>query len=144
MSAHVEMVGLADLIEQLRKLPEELGDEGAAIVEAAADKAEHEIYASYPAVTGDLRDHLTQKVERTRFGVIATVKNTAKLAGIFENGTSARHYITKRNGVKHLTGRMPPAHVFIPTISRNRIAMYQALGKLLEAKGLEVSGDATS
>jgi hypothetical protein len=136
--------GLDELIEQLRQLPRELTDEASSIMEAFAQKAEREIYNAYPDVTGDLRDHLSTKTERTEFGVIVTVKNSSKLAYIYENGTAARHYITKRNGVKHLTGAMPVGNAFIPPMSRNRRAAYEAIAKLMEAKGLEVTGDATS
>lgn len=132
---------LAELREALRRLPEELGGEAAHIVEATTNAAAADIKAAYPRVTGNLSDGLAWGVEANRFGAAGYVRNTAPHAYLFENGSEARHYITKR-GARHLTGRMPPAHAFIPVMQRRRRAMYGQLKALMERHGLMVSGDA--
>ena len=69
------------------------------------------------------------------------LKNTSKLAYIFENGTEARHYVTV-NGKQHLTGKMPGFHIFIPIVMQERRNMYADIRALLTAKGLTATGDA--
>jgi hypothetical protein len=75
--------------------------------------------------------------DKGRFSAGAIVKNTAKHAWIFENGTQARH-----NDLGANRGSMPPGHVFIPAVIKRRRIMYQQLRALLERHGLKVSGDA--
>ena len=144
MSARVEIEGLAELIEELRNLPQELTSEASSIAEKAGRAAFNQISANYASHvhTGDLVGHMKMDIERSQFGVLVTVSNTAKIAFVYENGSEARHYYTK-NGVKHVTGRMPALHAFIPPASRNRRAMYQALGEMVEKKGLTVTDAAT-
>jgi len=146
MSASVEIVGLDDLIRDLRNLPRELADEASVIIERAATTAYNQISANYAAhqVTGNLVNHMRQTEQRSTFGTSVNVSNTAKHAYWYENGTNARHYYTKKNGVKHMVGAMPPRHAFIPVISRNRIRMYDELKRLMERHGLEVKTDASA
>jgi len=132
--------GLAETIEQLRSLPAELAGEASGIVTNAGEGAMSDMH--YPRRSGDLADHLKlEKVSAGQYGAGVVVKNTSKLALLFENGTEARHYFTV-NGVRKETGRMPPGHVFIPAVVRRRREMYEQLKAMLERHGLEVSGDA--
>ncbi len=129
--------GLQDLFEGLRNLPPELQAEGGEIVVAHAEAAQTEIQGAYPSRTGNLRDHVTVKTVVGQFSTNAIVKNTAKHAVIFENGTQARH-----TDLGAARGSMPPGHVFVPVVIRRRRAMYEALKGLIAKKGLVVSGDA--
>ena len=147
MSTEFRIDGLDELMAALRALPKELASEASAIVERSARTAFNQISANYAGHnhTGKLERSMKLETERTAFGAIATVKNTDPIAYVFENGSVARHYITKRNGVVHVTGSMPPMHAFIPVMSRVRLEqMYPALKRMLEAHGLEVTGDATA
>ncbi len=136
--------GLEELKAALRNLPGELGDDATAIVNTAAEDAMAGVIAAYEGhvLTGDLVGHVFLSQEaRNKFGATYVVKNTAKHAWIFEEGTQARHYVTV-HGKTHLTGAMPPSHVFVQTMVRARRQMYANLKDLLAQKGLEVSGDA--
>lgn len=146
MSASVVIDGLDDLFAALRNLPKELGGEATAIVEHSARAAFNQISANYAAHTrtGHLARSMKIEIQKTEFGAIAVVSNTDKIAYVFENGSVARHYITKANGVVHVTGQMPPLNAFIPPASRNRFRMYDALRRMMESKGLEVTGSATA
>jgi hypothetical protein len=135
--------GLEELKAALRSLPFDLTGEAANDVEEAANAAAFAVKSAYGAhrVTGNLQDHVVvQEQARGQFGVAYVVKSTARHAWLFEHGTEARHYVTRR-GVKHLTGKMPPAHIFIPTMMRQRRAMYGRLKDVLVRAGLQVSGE---
>jgi len=136
-SASVRWAGLDELVDALRHLPADLTGEAGHIVEGIANAAAGDIRSAYPSVTGNLRDHVyVTHFEAGRFGVGAIVKNTAKHAWIYENGTAARHYYTEATGAKKAVGAMPAGHVFIPTMMRHRRRMYQQLADLLERHGL--------
>jgi len=128
--------GLADLQHALEQLPNDMTGEAAHIVEAAANSAAATIKAEYPVRTGELRDRLTVDFSRDGLSVVGTVRNTSKLAWIFENGTQARHTEIGAN-----RGAMPPGHVFIPTVAARRRQMYAELLELVKRNGFEVSGD---
>lgn len=129
--------GLAELKAALKALPTELRDESAAIVYANADEARNEIIAAYPKHTGNLKNHVYVQRKPGQFGAAAIVKNTAKHAWIFENGTQARHTDIGAN-----RGSMPAGHVFVPAVIRRRRIMYDVLKDLLVKHGLIVSGNA--
>jgi hypothetical protein len=136
MSTTFKIEGLAELRAALRRLPEELRDEAREIITREATAAKDQIVAAYPEHTGNLRNHVyLSTTAGGRFGAAATVRNTAKHAWIFENGTQARHTAIGAN-----RGAMAPGHVFIPIMIRRRRAMYAGLADLLRAKGLQVSG----
>jgi hypothetical protein len=139
MANRFVFTGLEELKAELRTLPADLTAEASHIVEAAANGAAATIKASYPP--GELQDSLSVQVSVSGFAAGAVVKNTSKLASIYENGTEARHYTTV-HGVRHETGRMPPKNVFIPTMQRKRAQMYDQLADLLVSHGLAVSGRA--
>lgn len=142
MSARVKWEGLTELRAELRRLPAALAEEARLIVHSAAEAAGDRIRHDYPRKAGNLADHVTvEQVGSGPFGAGYIVKSTAKHAFIFEHGTQARHYLTV-NGVKHLTGKMPPAHVFVRNATRSRREMYELLKEMLIEHGLRVSGDA--
>jgi hypothetical protein len=129
--------GLEELKAALRSLPADLTGEGGHIVEAETNAAEGQIKRGYPVRTGHLRDGVSSEIKTTGFSVSGIVKNTARHAYIFENGTQARH-----NEIGANRGSMPPGHVFIPTVIERRRVMYAELKDLLVRHGLKVSGDA--
>ncbi|MEP7304213.1 MAG: hypothetical protein ABJA98_01720 [Acidobacteriota bacterium] len=150
MSASVLWEGLEELKAQLRTLPADLTEEASHIVQGAANSAEATIKAGYSVVSGDLRDHLFQsQTLKGRYGVGIVMKNTAKHAWLYDNGSQARHYITA-SGKDHKTGASghalvnphPPTHLFVKTMAYERRRMYDQLKDLLMRHGLTVSGDA--
>jgi hypothetical protein len=135
--------GLEELKVALQSLPADLTGEAANDVQEAANAAATAVRSAYGKhrVTGNLQDHVVvQERSRGQFGVAYVVKSTARHAWLFEKGTEARHYVT-RNGVRHLTGRMPPANIFVPTVMRHRRSMYDRLRDVLVRYGLQVSGE---
>jgi len=140
--SHIVWTGLDELKRMLRDLPADLTVEASVIVTDAAERAKQDIVTSYPDHLGNLRKGVSigPGTNVGRFGASTVLKNNSPLAWIFENGSQARHYVT-RNGVKHDTGRMPPAHVFIPIVIRQRRAMYVRLKEMLQNHGLTVTGD---
>lgn len=130
--------GLADLRADLRKLPEELRDDASQIVIDAADGAASDIVEDYPERTGKLKKGVkVQRLTGSRFFAGAIVRNTAKHAFLWENGTQARHTELGAN-----RGAMPPGNVFVPNVLRRRRQMYDQLKALIASKGLTVTGDA--
>ncbi len=129
--------GMDEFRAALRQLPPELSQQGGDIVIEHAQTAGSDIRAAYEAsaVTGNLAKHLKVEVLSREFGAAVVVKSTAKHAVIFENGTQIRKTKTGAN-----RGAMPPAHVFVPTVIRERHAMVDDLKALMESKGLEVGG----
>jgi len=134
--------GLAELRAEILALPEACTGEAAKRIEGAANGAKVDIAGAYPWRTGDLRKKTTV-TPVTRKGLIvgAVVKNTSKLASVVENGSQARHYFSI-NGVKHLTGKMPALHVFVPRILKARRRLIQELKDMVARHGAKVSGDA--
>lgn len=134
--------GLAELHAQLARMPEELTGEAGKAVEGAANGAYVDIASAYPYRTGNLRMGMRlQSVIRKGLVVAAVLKNIAPHAIILERGTQARHYFTV-NGVKHLTGKMPPGHVFVPRVLKARRALTAQLKDMLFRWGAkQVTGD---
>jgi hypothetical protein len=142
MSVTLHWSGLDDFKVNLAALPDTLGAEADPIVDAAANAAAAEIRAGYPGTAASLAGHVfVSRLDKGKTTSARLVKNTSPLAFIFENGTQVRHYVSV-HGKPHLTGRMPPLHVFVPPIIKHRRAMYVELKALLERNGLIVIGDA--
>lgn len=134
--------GLAELKAALLHLPADLTGEATHLVDGIANGAAADLKAAYPERTGHLRAGVSvTHVDRGTFSAGAIVKSTAPHAWLFDNGSQARHYITK-NGKTHVTGAMPPTHVFVKTLVEARRRMWEQLRGLLERHGLVVSGDA--
>lgn len=129
--------GMEEFKAALRQLPKELSGEGGDIVVEHAHTAGEDIRAHYEAsaVSGNLAKHVKVEVESRAAGASAIVKSTAKHGIIYENGTQIRK---TKGGLNR--GAMPPAHVFIPTVIRERRAMVEDLKDLMRTKGLEVTG----
>lgn len=141
MANKIAWEGMDELRAVLKRLPRDLADDASEIVVKHAEGARNEIYAAYPARTGNLRGGLSvNPYAASRYGAGAVLRNHAPHAFIFEHGTQARHYFTAR-GKKKLTGRMPPGNVFIPRVIKWRRRMYEALKALLVQHGLIPSGE---
>jgi len=130
--------GLEEFKVDLTKLPARLRDQARDIVENAAEEAKSSIFQAYPRRTGNLR--LGVQIEHKplgSFGQRSIVKNKAKHAFIYENGTVARHTSLGAD-----RGIMPAGKVFVPIARRRRRRMYQELKTMMRDEGLEVTGDA--
>lgn len=151
--ASVTWTGLDELRAQLQRMPAELTGEASGIVTDAAASAKAEIVGIYEQhrVTGNLAKRVTMGPSGGRetqlsghFGVAIVVKSTAPHAWLFDNGSQARHYITK-TGQPHDTGKMwgrtPPTHAFVRTMIKHRRRMYSRLADMLRRSGLIVSGE---
>jgi hypothetical protein len=124
-----EIRGLDQLIRDLQQLPTELKGDATTIVIDAAHKAQAEIVAAYPVVTGNLRRGVKVGVKVIGpEGVNAVVRSSAPHAWLYEHGRSRWGEVSD-----------PPAPVFIPTMMRMRRAMYAQLARLLEQHGLDVT-----
>lgn len=140
MSSSLRFDGLAELRAQLRRLPEELAGEASGIVDRNAKDAAEGIRADYRRHlrTGRLEDGvIVTHVDAGKYAAGAIVKNTAKHAWLFENGSQSRHTDIGAN-----RGSMPPGHVFIPRVVRQRRTMYEQLKAMLVRVGFEVDGNA--
>jgi len=136
---------MEELRETLRNLPDALKHDAEEIVHGAVDAAEAEIYAAYGQKSGNLRRGLKQEVVASNpFGITVRLKNTAKHAWLWDNGTEARHYTTE-TGAIHETGAMwgktAPPHTFVRGASKWRRRMYEQLRTMLEDHGLLTRGD---
>lgn len=141
MSARVWFSGLEEFKADLRKLPRELADKGAYIIRHRAVEAMTEIDAKYQNLkyparsTGNLRKGLQITEEPSTFGMKVVLRNTAKHAFIYENGTE-----TRETAAGWDRGKMPPARVFVPTAQKHRRLMYQELAQMMRDAGLRVTG----
>lgn len=129
--------GLKEFQEQLRQLPEACTGEAGNLITGAVNAVAHDIKGAYPVRTGNLRDHLVI-APLTKRGLVtgAAVKNTAKHALIWENGTQVRHTSLGAN-----RGSMPPGHNFVPKIVRARRALTQQLKDMVARHGAVVIGE---
>lgn len=127
--------GLDELREELKRLPYGLVASAAGKVSARARSATERVRAGYPARTGDLRKRVSVSIKVDKASVVATVKNTAPHAWMFENGTQARHTAIGAN-----RGAMPPGHVFVPAVIKRRREMYDRLRGMMRGHGLKVVG----
>lgn len=139
MSVSLRYTGLAEMYADLRALPAHLRTEGAAIVVDEGAQAFNEIIEAYPSRTGNLKRGMKLETHPSEFGMRVILRNVAKHAWLYENGTQVRHTDLGQNrGFAH------PAHVFVPRIIRHRRAMYARLAALLASTGLKVTGDAAA
>lgn len=133
MSATVRWNGLDELLEQLRNLPADLTAEAGHIIEASANAAAVQVRSGYGSHrrTGKLQESVVVDVLASgEFGVVRRLRATAKHAHLVEYGTQARHTAIGAN-----RGSMPPAHIFVPAVLRNRRQMYEALKDLVLRHG---------
>jgi len=122
--------GLEEFKADLRRLPVELRDEGRALVLRHATAARDLTIANYPeGPTGALKRGVVMTEERSEFGMMAVVKSRAYHAHLYEYGS--RHQPPA-----------PPEKRLGTHAARERRKMYEALKRLMESKGLKVTGDA--
>jgi hypothetical protein len=131
--------GLEELKEALRRLPQELAEEAAVIVQAQAEAAAREMDAGYAAHewTGNLRAGLIvrQDFSSVQYGARWIVRNRAKHAFIAEHGTAFGRVTDK--GVSR--GKMPPLNIFIPIAIKRRRMMVRLLADIVRRHGLQVT-----
>ena len=151
MPVKLTLRGVSQLTEDLRRLPEQLRDEGRQIAQGHLDAAESTIRSAYARMTasgtrrekgrapGNLEAGLGQRQltaagQAARFGVKLRLENRAPHAYLVEVGTEL-----ERDYRGAPRGRMPAAKIFLPTVIRARRDMTADLVALLERAGLRVS-----
>jgi hypothetical protein len=133
VSATLQILGLNDLLAELRKLPAALAEDGGDRVEAHTKAAADKVIAQYPEVTGNLKGGVKYSVKRSRDGATGRVITGAPHAFIFETGTASR-----QTALGYNRGPMPGAKIFIPTVQAERAALQTDLAAVLRKHGLEV------
>lgn len=137
MSVRLQMTGLAELREALRKLPEHLTDEASVIVQAHADDAKARIQQAYAeGPTGNLRRGVTKDHFKGRFTTNAIVRSRAKHASLYEYGTTRRR--TKTGANRGTMNPAPDQNRMIPIVVRKRRQMVEALKDLVRRNGFQV------
>lgn len=139
MSVFLKWQGLAELRDELGKLPDEVVAEAREITRATTELAKGEIVGQYEAhrVTGNLaKGVIVSPWNKGQDAPGYKIKSTAPHAWLFENGSQARH-----NSIGANRGPMPAANVFVPTVIKRRREMYEQLKAMIARKGLRVSGD---
>lgn len=140
MSARFVWDGVAEMKRELRKLPEALTREAQDIVDKRAVNAASTIHGMYLAgpysFTGNLAAGVgIQYGARGRGLASVRVVSNAPHAHLIENGTAMR--FTDEGAYR---GIMRPQHIFVPTMMREREAMWGEIALMLVKHGLEVSG----
>lgn len=138
-------VGLEELMTEMRNLPTNLRDEANDLIRGQADSAADSVRARYNKhiLTGNLvRGVRVRKLDAGPYGARYQVASTAPHATWIEKGTEVRHYITQKNGVKKLVGRMPGYNIFGPIMGRHRRFLFDELWVLLQRHGFIVRGAA--
>lgn len=144
MSARITWQGVGEFRVSLVGLPAALADEAVEIVRTHAEGAAAEITAGYPAVTGNLKRGMRVSYFKNPLNSGAEVRNRAPHSWWYDNGTQARHYTTKKNGVRHETGAMwggsrPPTHLFVRTMIKWRRRFDAAIAFQLRQHDLVVT-----
>ena len=133
MSATMEIRGIRDLMEELRKLPAHLAAEGSAQVEAHTKASADKVRDAYPDVSGDLKGGVTHTVRKNRDGAMGRVVSRAPHAFIYETGTASR-----QTALGYNRGPMPGKKIFIPTMQEERRDLEDDLADILRSVGLQV------
>ena len=139
-STELQIHGLDELRQALRRLPPELVRDAGPIVHAAAEETGRSIRATYEAhrKTGNLAEHVAIDIAGDAVSATARVRSTAKHAWLFERGSGPRRWA--KNG--KATGVMPATPTLVPIAVRRRSIMVAALVDLVEKAGLTVTGSA--
>jgi hypothetical protein len=136
MASNFQWHGLDELRDQMRRLADDLGSQGAAaaIVRRATDGTAQDLRAAYEQHrhTGTLASRVRTRYPRPLVGVVSSA---APHANIFEKGTVERH---TRSGANR--GRMPAARILGAIAVRHRREMNAELAALLRAYGFDVTG----
>lgn len=129
----MQILGLRELMEELRKLPAALAAEAEAQIEAHTKAAADTIRDKYPDVTGNLKGGVKYSVRKNRDGAMGRVVSSAPHAFIYETGTASR-----QTALGYNRGPMPGKKIFIPTMQAERAALEEDLADILRAAGLQV------
>jgi hypothetical protein len=135
VSVTLNWIGLQELRDALKELPDVLVEQATTKVTTAADDAAAEVIAAYPEVTGNLKAHV--KVDGTpnsRGGVYRRVRSTARHAHLYEFGHMTRQPTIAGKTRRKIAG----ANVFIPIMKKRRARMYEDLIDVVESQGLDV------
>ena len=135
MPVSLRIDGVSDLVRDLTRLPETLGEAAAPRVDQAASDAEATIRANYPVRTGALRNGLRHALVTSPGRARAVLVNDAPHAAVYEYGSELRHTAT---GAPR--GRMPAAHNFVPVVVREKRDLVEDVIDLVEREGLTVRG----
>ena len=135
-TAQLKIVGLTEFREALKKLPPDLVNEAAVIIQMSAEETARQVTAVYAQhrVTGNLVSHVRVEHTLDKAHARSRVLSTAKHAYLFEYGSKKRAWKSGKN-----TGVMPGAHAKIPIAVARRRIMVQALIGLVERAGLVVT-----
>lgn len=139
MSGYGHWEGMDELRAAMRKIADGgLSGEAGHIVEGSTNAAVTAIKAGYSSHrrSGNLNDGVSSTLSSDRNGAAGIVRSSSPHAWIFENGTQARHSALGAN-----RGSMPPGHVFVPAVVKERKRMYIDLKALVERAGFEVSDE---
>lgn len=117
--------GMADLIEDLRRMPTAVESAASTLIHTAADTMHAEVLGEYAEVTGDLKAHVTV-VQINAFR--AQVKSTSRHASLYERGTVERQHASGKK-----VGKMPKANVFIPAAIKARRHMVTEMIRVIES-----------
>jgi hypothetical protein len=134
MSASVRLNGFDDLVRQLTAAPEQIRQQGMAIVKEETEGAATEIRLRYPTKSGAL-----VRGVRTEFPsstvLVGMVKSGARHSHLYEFGTATRQANSGAN-----RGQMPKPEppIFVPIVMRRRQRMYQRLAEMLRQMGFQV------
>jgi len=140
--AFVVWDGMAEYREALRTLPEACAVEAHHIIEGEVNAAYVMISAVYGAhrKTGTLQKRLTISALKVagQFTTGLVLKSGSPLAWLFDNGSQARHYVTK-GGKDHKTGAMwgktPPTHIFTRTVAKGKRAVVDRIKTMMLRRG---------
>jgi hypothetical protein len=137
--------GRDQFLAALRNLPEDLAQEGDAIVRAHAEEAARVTVDGYPeGPTGNLKRGVTVEINSSKFGSMGVVKSRAPHANWFDPKKPLQRRTTSKGanrGVmfKNNGGRPPDSSRAIPKFIRVRARMTRALIDLVRRAGFEVS-----
>lgn len=109
--------GLEEYERELADFPADVDAHATAIVTSTTDAAAAEMRATYPVITGHLRDSLQVRPAHDTLRPSIQIENTAEYAVPFEYGAHGR--------------RHPAGRVFVPIYFRMKRALAEQLARLL-------------
>jgi len=142
MPTELRITGLDELRDALRKLPDALVADAAAIVRHAADQTARDVATVYSQhqVTGNLAAHLRVDHAGSRAGATSRVLSTARHAHFFERGTKARTWKKSNKSTGQMWTRQKNPNALITAAIARRRVMTDALIEVVERAGLTVAG----
>jgi len=132
MSARVQWSGLRELVEALAKAPQNVRDDGMAIIRDATESTAADVRSAY---TGTLRARVRTTYPSSDL-LVGIVQSTAPHSHLYEFGTGPRSF----NGANR--GQMPKAAngagILVPAAQRHRLVMFERLKALLVGLGFRL------